>query len=78
MPGKQSSFCSKLFLDYSGTNLWHEIGRVDPSSLGINSAKLALVVVDELDGLGLQVPEGDGFGEGGHSRKGTSFRSKNL
>ena len=59
------------------TNLWHEIGRVDPSSLGINSAKLALVVVDELDGLGLQVPEGDGFGEGGHPRKGTSFRSKN-
>jgi len=47
-------------------NLWHKIGRVHPSSLRINSTKLPLVVVDELDGLGFEVAEGVGLGEGGH------------
>ena len=39
-------------------NLRHVIGRIDACSLGIEAGELALVVVDELDGLGLEVAEG--------------------
>ena len=39
-------------------NLRHVVGRIDAGSLGIEAGELALVVVDELDGLGLEVAEG--------------------
>ena len=44
-------------------NLRHVVGRIDAGSLGIEAGELALVVVDELDGLGLEVAEGARFRE---------------
>ena len=47
-------------------NLRHVVGRIDAGSLGIEAGELALVVVDELDGLGLEVAEGARFRERRH------------
>ncbi len=47
-------------------DLRHVVGGVYASPLGIESRDLALVVVDELDGLGLEVAQRARLREGGH------------
>lgn len=46
--------------------LRHVIGRIGSGAFGVDAAHLALVVVDELDGVRLQVVEARRFREGGH------------
>ena len=48
-------------------HLRHKVGRVHPGTLGVQSADLPLVVVDKLDGLGLEVAQSGWLGEGGHA-----------
>lgn len=49
----------ELSINYLG----HVIGRVDSGSFGEDAAHLALVIVDELDTVGLEVVHGRHFGE---------------
>lgn len=51
---------------YRGNYLWHVIRWIRPGAFRINPAHLPLVVIDELDRLGLQVIEASGFREGRH------------
>jgi hypothetical protein len=47
-------------------DLRHKVGRVHPGSLGVQATDLPLVVVNEFDGLTLEVAQGARFGKGGH------------
>ncbi len=53
-------------LGFLFSDLRHVVGGVYARPLGIESRDLALVVVDELDGLGLEVAQGARLREGGH------------
>ena len=44
----------------------HHVGRIHPSTLGIDSTVLSLVEVDEVDGVVFHVAQGGGLGERRH------------
>ena len=58
------------------SHLWHHVGRVDPGTLGVDTAVLPLVEVDKVDRVVFHVAQGRGLGERRHLEVHVLFLSR--